>query len=153
MSDADPMPHDHDHSHDHAHAGPSGARVSRAESRATAWFMVSAAASIALAIVYLRGGQPQAEGVLLAVICAGIGFAIVTWAKHAMPNDEITEERHSVESSEESVEAFTTDLVEGAEHIGRRRLLLASMTAASGAFGGALLFPIRSHGPRPGKGL
>jgi ubiquinol-cytochrome c reductase iron-sulfur subunit len=127
--------------------------ASRAESRASAWFLVSAVASIALAVVYWRGGQAQAEGVLLAVICAGIGFAIVTWAKHAMPNDEVTEERLSVESTEQEVRAFTRDLEAGARSIGRRRFLLASMTSAVVAFGAALLFPIRSLGPRPGKGL
>jgi quinol---cytochrome c reductase iron-sulfur subunit len=127
--------------------------ASRAESRATAWFLVSAASSIALAIVYWRGGQTQAEGALLGVTCAGIGFGIITWAKHAMPNDEVTEERHSVESSEAEVEAFTEDLHKGAQEIGRRRLLLGSMASAIVAFGAALLFPIRSLGPRPGKDL
>jgi len=115
--------------------------------------LLSAAASIALAIVYWRGGQPQAEGVLLAVTFAGIGFAAITWAKHAMPNDEVTEERHSVASTQEEVEAFEEDLHEGAQQIGRRRLLLASMTSAVVALGAALLFPIRSLGPRPGKDL
>jgi ubiquinol-cytochrome c reductase iron-sulfur subunit len=132
---------------------PDSRRAARAESRASAWFLVSAAASIALAVVYWRGGQAQAEGVLLAVICGGIGCAIVTWAKHAMPNDEVAEERHSVASTDEEVEAFTTDLTEGAEHIGRRRILLVSMTSAVVAFGAALLFPLRSLGPRPGKDL
>ncbi len=129
-----------------------GAR-SRAESRASAWFLLSTGASIALAIVYWRGGQTQAEGVLLALICAGIGFAIVTWAKHAMPHDEVIEQRLSVASTEAEVEAFTADLQEGAEQIGRRRLLLVSMTSAVVAFGAALLFPLRSLGPRPGKDL
>src|SRR5262245_8672395 len=85
----------------------------RAETRASAWFIISAVASIALAIVYWRGGQTQAEGALLAVICVGIGFGIITWAKHAMPNDEVTEERHSVASSEREVEAFAADFKEG----------------------------------------
>ena len=132
---------------------PDPRRAARAESRASGWFMVSAAASVALAIVYWRGGQAQAEGVLLAVICGGIGFAIVTWAKHAMPNDEVAEERHSVASTDEEVEAFTADLVEGAENIGRRRVLLVSLSSAVIAFGAALLFPLRSLGPRPGKDL
>ncbi|MEO6123624.1 MAG: Rieske 2Fe-2S domain-containing protein [Ilumatobacteraceae bacterium] len=132
---------------------PDPARAARAESRATAWFIVSAIASIALAIVYWRGGQAQAEGALLAVICFGIGFAAITWAKHAMPNDEVAEDRHSVASTEEEFDAFTTDLVEGAEHVGRRRLLMVSMASAVAAFGAALLFPLRSLGPRPGKNL
>ena len=125
----------------------------RAEARAAWFFMASTVASIALAVVYWRGGQPQAEGILLAVISGGIGFGIVTWAKGAMPQDEVTEERDSVASSEEAVEALTADLEAGVESIGRRRLLIASAVSALGAFGLALLFPIRSLGPRPGKDL
>jgi ubiquinol-cytochrome c reductase iron-sulfur subunit len=146
----EPTPHQHAVDQ---HAPARAGAAARAESRASAWFLVSAAASLALAAVYWRGGQPQAEGVLLAVICGGIGFAIVTWAKHAMPDEMVTETRHSVESTDEQVEAFTQDLEQGAERIGRRKLLLASMTSAVVAFGGALLFPLRSLGPRPGKDL
>ena len=125
----------------------------RAESRASAFFVLSTIASIALAVVYWRGGQPQAEGVLLAVVSGGIGLGIITWAKHAMPHDVVVEERASVESSDEAVEAFTADLGAGVERIGRRRLLTASAASAIAAFGAALLFPIRSLGPRPGKDL
>ena len=125
----------------------------RGESRATVFFGLSALASTGLIVVYWRGGQPQLEGVLLALITGGIGAAIVSWAKHAMPNDEVTEERPSVESSDADVEAFTADFDRGAEGIGRRRALTVAATSAVAALGGALLFPIRSLGPRPGKGL
>jgi len=136
----------------------------RAESRATAFFVLSALASIGLAITYWQGGQPQIEGVLLAVITGGIGLAIVSWAKHAMPHDLVTEERETVASTEEEVEAFSADLERGAEAfsadgessaegIGRRRALLVAAGSAITAFGAALLFPIRSLGPRPGAGL
>ncbi len=37
-------------------------------------FTASVLAAIGLAIVYSTGGQPQAEGVLLAVALGGIGF-------------------------------------------------------------------------------
>jgi ubiquinol-cytochrome c reductase iron-sulfur subunit len=132
----------------------------RAESRATAFFALSALASIGLAITYWQGGQPQVEGVLLAVITGGIGFGIVSWAKHALPHDAVTEDRHSVASTDEEVEAFSADLgrgveelEEGAEGVGRRRALLLAAGSAVAAFGAALLFPIRSLGPRPGEGL
>ena len=125
----------------------------RAELRASVFFITSTLASIALTVVYWRGGQPQAEGVLLAIISGGIGLGIVTWAKHAMPHDIVTEERESVASSEEEVEAFAADLEAGAERIGRRRLLTGAAASAVAALGAALLFPIRSLGPRPGKDL
>ena len=125
----------------------------RAESRATVFFAISAVASIGLAITYWQGGQPQLEGVLLAVITGGIGFAIVSWAKHAMPHDLVTEERDTVASTDDEVEAFSADLERGVEGIGRRRALLVAAGSAITAFGAALLFPIRSLGPRPGAGL
>jgi ubiquinol-cytochrome c reductase iron-sulfur subunit len=125
----------------------------RAELRASVFFITSTLASVALTVVYWRGGQPQAEGVLLAVISGGIGLGIVTWAKHAMPHDIVTEARDSVASSEEEVEAFTADLEAGAERVGRRGVLIGAAASAVAAFGAALLFPIRSLGPRPGKDL
>ena len=40
-----------------------------------------------------------------------------------MPQDEVTEERPSVASSEEEVEAFAADFEAGKEGLGRRRVL------------------------------
>jgi ubiquinol-cytochrome c reductase iron-sulfur subunit len=131
----------------------SSRRQARAESRATAFFALSTAAALALVVVYWRGGQPQLEGVFLALITGGIGAAIVTWAKHAMPDDEVVEHRAPIASSDEDVAAFTADFERGAEGIGRRRMLLMAAGASFAAFGAALLFPLRSLGPRPGRGL
>jgi ubiquinol-cytochrome c reductase iron-sulfur subunit len=125
----------------------------RAELRAAAFFAAGTLGSVLLAVLYWRGGQPQLEGVLLAVICGGIGFGIVNWARHAMPHDEVSEERGAIASSEEDVEAFAADFETGREGIGRRRLLAVAAGSAVAALGAAALFPIRSLGPRPGKGL
>ena len=130
---------------------PAGGRA--AQTSAAACFLFSAAASIALVVVYWRGGQPQLEGSLLALITGGIGAGIIVWAKNAMPNDEVEEERGSLESSPEDVAAFTSDLESGEQSVGRRRLLLVAAGGAFAALGAALLFPIRSLGPRPGKDL
>jgi ubiquinol-cytochrome c reductase iron-sulfur subunit len=127
--------------------------VSGAEKRAAAAFATSTIASIALAVVYWRGGQTQAEGILLSVIAGGIGVGIVIWAKHATPHDEVTEARHSVASTDEEVEAFVEDLEKGEDMLGRRRLLFVLAGSAFAAMGAALVFPIRSLGPRPGKDL
>ena len=48
-------------------------------------FLLSAAAFIGLAAVYWRGGQPQAEGVLLATGFAGLAYGLVTWGNHLLP--------------------------------------------------------------------
>ena len=115
-------------------------------------FAVSTIASIALAVVYWRGGQTQLEGLCLFLVTGGIGFGIVSWAKQATPHDEVTEERHSVASSEESFEEVAAE-IEGGASLGRRRLLIGLAGSAFAAMGAALLFPLRSLGPRPGKDL
>ncbi|MEY2421493.1 MAG: ubiquinol-cytochrome c reductase iron-sulfur subunit [Acidimicrobiaceae bacterium] len=126
--------------------------MSGRERAAALAFAVSTIASIVLAVVYWRGGQTQLEGVCLFLVTGGIGFGIVSWAKHATPHDEVTEERHSVASSDESFEEVVSE-IEGDASLGRRRLLIALAGSAFAAMGTALLFPIRSLGPRPGKDL
>jgi ubiquinol-cytochrome c reductase iron-sulfur subunit len=126
--------------------------VNGRERAAAAAFAVSTLASIALAVVYWRGGQTQLEGVCLFLVTGGIGFGIVSWAKQATPHDEVTEERHSVASSAESFEEVAAEIEEAA-NLGRRRLLIGLAGSAFAAMGAALLFPIRSLGPRPGKDL
>ena len=115
-------------------------------------FAASVIASVVLAVVYWRGGQTQAEGICLFVVTGGIGFGIVQWAKAATPDEEVTEARHSVESSEASFEEVSDELT-GDGVVGRRRLLIGLAGSALAAMGAALLFPIRSLGPRPGKDL
>jgi ubiquinol-cytochrome c reductase iron-sulfur subunit len=110
-------------------------------------------AAVALAVVYWRGGDTQAEGVLLALVTGGIGFGIVQWAKHDIPGDDVVEERGTLASPEDEVAAFRRDFESGETGLRGRRTLLASAIGAFVAFGVALLFPVRSLGPRPGQGL
>ncbi len=124
-----------------------------AETLAAACFLVAAVAAVALGIVYWRGGQTQLEGLLLAVAMGGIGVGIVVWAKRFMPDDEVEEDRHPLVSSDEEIAAFRSDFEHGEQSIVGRRLLIGSLGAALTALGAALLFPIRSLGPRPGRGL
>ncbi len=128
-------------------------RGERVEMRAAACFVVSLVAAVALAVVYWEGGQPQAEGILLALSLGGIGVGIVLWAKHFMPSDEVAEERHAMTSAEEDVAAFTSDFQAGQSTLRSRRILVATAGGACAALGVAFLFPIRSLGPRPGRGL
>ena len=132
-------------------AEPAGDR--RAERLAAVSFGLSTLAAIGLAAVYWEGGQPQAEGVLLAVVTGGLGVGIVLWARLATPQDHVTEERHLVGSPEAQVEALAEDIEAGGAAFGRRRLLAGLLASAGAAFAAALVFPIRSLGPRPGKGL
>jgi ubiquinol-cytochrome c reductase iron-sulfur subunit len=125
----------------------------RAERASAACFGVSIAAALALAIVYWQGGQVQAEGVLLCVALGGIGVGLVLWAKHFMPGDEVAEDRHPMPSSEEEVAAFAESFEVGGTSLRSRRMLVAMGGGACAALGLALLFPVRSLGPRPGRGL
>jgi ubiquinol-cytochrome c reductase iron-sulfur subunit len=120
---------------------------------AAASFVVSVLSAIALIVVYLEGGQPQLEGLFLALTSGGIGVGIVLWAKHEIGEEEVEEERHDIASSEEEIEAFKADFAAGEEQLGRRKLLMALLGASVAAMGAALLLPIRSLGPRPGRGL
>src|SRR5690606_9596621 len=70
-----------------------------------------------------------------------------------MPTDEVAEERHPMASAEEDVAAFTADYEAGGSTLRNRRILLATAGGACAALGVALVFPVRSLGPRPGRGL
>jgi ubiquinol-cytochrome c reductase iron-sulfur subunit len=128
-------------------------RGARAERGAALCFLAAIAAALGLTVVYWQGGQPQAEGVLLALALGGIGVGIVLWAKHFMPGDEVSEERTPLPSGEEDIAAFTADFQAGGSSLQRRRVLVATAGGACATLGVALLFPIRSLGPRPGRGL
>ena len=124
-----------------------------AEALAAACFLIAALAAIGLAVVYWQGGQTQLEGLLLAVAMGGIGVGIVVWAKRFMPHDQVTEEREVLASSPEDIAELRNAFVLGEQTVLGRRLLVGSLGAALAALGAALLFPIRSLGPRPGRGL
>ena len=129
------------------------ASTRRAEIAVATGFLVSAASAVALGVTYWRGGQTQLEGVFLAVSLAGIGVGLILWSKRFMPHQPVVEARHPIASSEAEVDAFREEFEQGESILTRRKLLVRSAGTAVAALGAALLFPIRSLGPRPGKGL
>ena len=124
-----------------------------AEAVAAACFLVAAIAAIGLGVVYWQGGQTQLEGMMLAVATGGIGVGAIVWAKRFMPDEEVTEEREPLASSQEDIDELSSVFQHGEQSVVGRRLLVGSLGVALTALGGALLFPIRSLGPRPGRGL
>ena len=116
-------------------------------------FCASALAAVGLAVTYSLGGQPQVEGVLLAIALGGIGFGLVSWSRRFMPDDVAVEDRGTVSSTPEDIDGLLADLSAEDAQVGRRHLLVRLLAVAGGALGVAALFPIRSLGPRPGRGL
>jgi ubiquinol-cytochrome c reductase iron-sulfur subunit len=116
------------------------------------FLLASIGASAALAVVYVVGGQPQLEGTLLAVSLGGIGGALILWGRRILEGPNDVEPREPPSPSAE-VEAAEEAMQEGAERIARRRFLIRLLGAAGGALGVALVFPIRSLGPSPGRTL
>ncbi|MGH9226589.1 MAG: Rieske 2Fe-2S domain-containing protein [Acidimicrobiales bacterium] len=114
---------------------------------------VATVAALALAGVYIAGGQAQAEGALLMVSLCGIGVALALWAKRLLPEGEVTDKRGDLPSTEEERDELEDVLEADQALFGGRRALLRLLAAAGGALGLALLFPIRSLGPSPGRSL
>jgi ubiquinol-cytochrome c reductase iron-sulfur subunit len=119
----------------------------------TVSLVASALSSLGLAAVYLAGGQPQAEGALLAVSLGGIGFALVLIAKRFLPQGPFVEQRDVEPGAPQDRMLAEEDFVRSADEIERRGFLAKLLAAAFGALGVAALFPIRSLGTRPGREL
>lgn len=103
--------------------------------------------------MYLKGGQPQLEGVLLAVALGGLAYGLVAWAKYLMPGGHDVQQRSSHSSTSEERDALDADAERSTEEIQRRTFLGRMLGAALGALGLAALFPIRSFGSSPGSAL
>ena len=125
---------------------------------------ISTLAALGLAAVYIAGGQPQAEGVLLALCLGGIGVALGLWGKdiggsHREPGAEpavVTAERPELPSDAGPRADVAASLDRGGRALGRhdrRRFLGRFFATAAGALGLAALFPLRSLGPAPGGAL
>jgi quinol---cytochrome c reductase iron-sulfur subunit len=127
-------------------------RRERSTERAiVASFAVTALAAVALMVVYSLGGQPQAEGALLAAAFVGLGVGLIVWANGLLAGEH-TESREPLVATPEEDAALRADLERGGV-LHRRTLLRRSLLVAAGAVGIAALFPLRSLGPRPGKSL
>lgn len=116
-------------------------------------FIVSILCALGLCVVFVAGGNAQAEGALLFGAFGGIGVAMVLWAKHLFPTAEVEQHRHVIESTPEEQEEFD-NLIEGeAKDVTRRKFLSRLGATALGAVGLAALFPLRSLGPASNSNL
>ncbi|MGI9034115.1 MAG: Rieske 2Fe-2S domain-containing protein [Acidimicrobiales bacterium] len=124
----------------------------RAEWRAASLFVLSAASAVALAAVYLYGGQPQLEGLFLGLALTGVACGFVIWGNELLPKGPYVDDRHGMASTPEERQEAEEDF-EAAGVVTRRKLLVRTLGLAVGGLGLAALFPIRSLGPRPGRAL
>ena len=121
------------------------------ERRLAILLVMSTLAALALAGVYVAGGQPQAEGALLGVSLGGIGVGLILWARSLSSEGAVVAERGRLSDPEReaAVEERLEDSVEGPG----RRSVLKLFWAAGGALALAAVFPVRSLGPAPGRAL
>ncbi len=128
--------------------------MNRAERFVAACFVVSIVAALGLAVVYVRGGQTQLEGILLGLALGGIGGGLMVWAIRLMPrlHDETQHREHGPLPIEE-LDSVADTVGSGVEEIRRRSFLSKLLLGAAAALGLAALFPIRSLGKAPGSRL
>jgi ubiquinol-cytochrome c reductase iron-sulfur subunit len=139
---------------EHAHHGSVASDApTRRDEVAAGFFILAALASIGLFIVYVTGGQPQVEGVLLAAALGGIGLGLIVWSHEIVGPTLAVEDRPPLESEAVPREEFMTSLEAGGRALSRRRLLLGSLGASGLALVVALILPARSLGPSPGRAL
>jgi ubiquinol-cytochrome c reductase iron-sulfur subunit len=124
--------------------------VRRAARGVARWFGLSAAASVGLAVAYALDGNAQVQGVLAAVSLGALAAGFVRWSERLMPPGPYVEERRVLAAPPEERVA-DRDLA--GDELPRRRFLGRMLGAALAALGVALLFPVRSLGPSPGRSL
>ena len=117
-------------------------------------FGVSIVGALALAVVYWRAASPSSRALFLALALGGLGVGLVVWARYFMPTTRSTRSGTRSRRPRRRSTAFREEFERG-EHILTRRSLLVRMGTArpSPRSASRSLFPIRSLGPRPGKGF
>src|SRR5215213_374289 len=153
MTDSDQVDVDRQTEHGPSNMALTGGQR-KAERRAGIALAVAIVAGVGLFVVYFAGGQTQIEGVLFAIAFGGLGVALGIWANHLLDAREVVEERHELTSGPAGRQAFEDALVEEVGPVlGRRSMLLKLLAGAGGALGLALLLPVLSLGPAPGRSL
>jgi ubiquinol-cytochrome c reductase iron-sulfur subunit len=124
----------------------------RAELLVLLLFAASTLAGVLLLVLYVLGGQPQLEGILLTVCLGGIGAGIVVWGQRLMPSRIHVEPRGPVGGTPQRIEDLQDAFVEEAG-FSRRTLLIRALAGTMAGLAAALAIPVFSLGPAPGRAL
>ncbi len=116
-----------------------------------ALFLASGTCAVAFAVLYALDGNRALMGGLLGAALVGLGVGLITWSKRLLPDTLSIEERADLDQGHAA--ALEEDLSRPELAQPGRRLLLGSLLGAGGAFAVAMVFPLRSLGPKPGKAL
>ncbi len=135
-----------------ASLGTDPARERTAERAVLAAFGVTGLSGIALLVLYALGGQTQLEGILLALCLGGLGVGIGIWAQELMSDELRIEQRHPLGGDAASSEAVADALLDE-QGFSRRRILQVGLLGALGGLASALVLPVLSLGPAPGRSL
>ena len=129
--------------------------MNRSERPVAFAFVIAIVAALALFVVYVGGGNPQAEGALLAVALGGIGTGLLMWATRLMPHirDETQPRSKKARATDDERASASATVEAGVEEIRRRRFLSRMLFGAVAALGLAALIPIRSLGRSPRSSL
>jgi ubiquinol-cytochrome c reductase iron-sulfur subunit len=124
---------------------PPGER--RIELLVLALFGSTMLSGLGLLAVYVAGGQPQVEGVLLAICLGSLGAGMILWAQRLMVTPEVEEPRSRFGPAED-IEALQEEA-----GFSRRRVLVLALVGALSGLAAALAIPVFSLGPAPGRSL
>lgn len=125
-------------------------RRDRATRVAALAFGVAMLSGLGLVVVYVRGGDTQLEGTLLAVALGAVGLGLGVWVKQIIGHELVVEPRHPMRSADESRQAFWREFSAAVDDVGdpqRRRFLTRLLAGAGASLGLALTVPFLSLGP------
>ncbi|HUW78528.1 MAG TPA: Rieske 2Fe-2S domain-containing protein [Candidatus Nanopelagicaceae bacterium] len=142
----------------------------RAERQVAILFMLSGLSAVAFIASYVgiksdqyiflpllgtTNAQQLALGISLALTLLTIGFGVVHWAKVLMSDHEITNQRHTMRSSETELAELATTFAAGAASsgLGRRSLIKRTLGGALALVTISPLIILRDLGPLPKKQL
>lgn len=116
-------------------------------------FAASIFGSCVFACAYAFHAGPHVEGLGLALALGTLALGIFVWALHAIPQEQVVDQRDDYPSGPEARADAQAALEVGMSELNRHGFLLKFFFGALGALGLAALFPFRSLGPRFGRGL